>query len=153
MYPIYIRLTNFTSFRLHQRTLGSDLAQQLHGIEDFGREVTRYEREVRQALLREEANRRSLIADVERAYEQLTGADALSTAEALEALSTLRMAVLCGLTEELRIDLDPERLLTDSFQIQPGHLQARIGAVLDPDQRDASRARLLRDSHGLKGAD
>ena len=61
------------------------------------------------------------------------------------------LAMLCGLSPELGYDLDPERLLTDSFQIQPGHLQARIGAELDPGQRDASRARLLRDSLGLKG--
>ncbi|MBC8330328.1 MAG: hypothetical protein ISR76_03165 [Planctomycetes bacterium] len=135
----------------NQRTLGTDLGQQLHVIEDFGGEVTRYEREVRQALLRDDANRRALIADVERAYLQLNDAEGLSTAEALEALSTLRLAMLCGLSPELGYDLDPERLLTDSFQIQPGHLQARIGAELDPGQRDASRARLLRDSLGLKG--
>ncbi len=133
----------------NQRTLGSDLSQQLHVIEDFGREVTRYEREVRQALLREEANRRGLAEDLERAHSQLKESEGISTAEALEALSTLRLGVLSGLAEDLGVALDPVRLLTDSFQIQPGHLQARIGLELDPDQRDASRARLLRDSLGL----
>lgn len=134
----------------NQRTLGSDVAQQIQAVDEFGHEVASYEREVRQALLREEASRRGLAADVERAHRLLAEAQGISTEEALEALSTLRLAVLGGLAAELHIGLDPGKLLTNSFQIQPGHLQARIGLALEPAARDASRARLLRESLGLQ---
>ncbi len=133
----------------NQRTLGTDLAAQLQQVEEFGLQVASYEREVRRAMLREETGRRGFLADVESAYTSLREEPGIATSEALKMLSTLRLAQLTGVGKELGIDLDPVVLLTDSFQIQPGHLQARIGAELDPDQRDASRAKLLRRSLGL----
>ena len=133
----------------NQRTLGSDLGQQIGAVADFGRQVATYERDVRQALLREDGNRRGLMEDVEKSFQLLQGSPELSTGQALEALSTLRLAALGGLTEEMPGELEPDALLRNSFQLQPGHVQARIGMELGPSERDASRARMLRDSLGI----
>ena len=73
----------------------------------------------------------------------------ITTAQALGALSTLRLASLGGLLGKAGIDFTAEQLLIQSFCLQPGHLQARIGAEMDPIHRDSYRATLLRDSLGI----
>jgi protein arginine kinase len=133
----------------NQRTLGSDWNSQVEAVQNFGQEVARYERETRRALLREPGPKQLLIEDFERAYEVLAKSEAISTAQALDALSILRLAVHSGLAEEMGVSLDAQLLLLNSFQLQPGHLQARIGAELPPEARDASRAHLLRESLNL----
>ncbi|HEX9792782.1 MAG TPA: hypothetical protein VGC54_02255 [Planctomycetota bacterium] len=134
----------------NQRTLGSDVQKQIQDVSDYARQVSSYEREVREALLGEEGNRRALREDVRRAWNNLAGSEKLSTAEALDSLSTLRLAAMGGLDTELELVLDGDEVLVQCFQLQPGHLQARIGTELDPEQRDRSRARLLRESLGIE---
>ncbi len=134
----------------NQRTLGTDVSAQIRAVAEFGTLVSKYERDVRSALLGEEGNRRALKEDVAKAFQVLQESPALSTAQALDALSTLRLAALGGVVEEvLGRPFTPADLLRQSFQLQPGHLQARIGAALDPADRDSSRATLLRDALGI----
>ena len=130
----------------NQRTLGTDWSSQLEAVQGFGQEVARYERETRRALLREAGPRKLLEEDFGRAHQVLAESEALTTAQALDALSVLRLAVHCGLADELGFSLDSHLMLLNSFQLQPGHLQARVGSELPPEARDASRARLLRES-------
>lgn len=137
----------------NQRTLGSDLGEQVQAVTDYGRQVTEYERKIRRVLTDEPSNRRTLGEDVRRAWRLLAESRRLSTIQALECLSTLRLGALGGLLEELGLEIDPSRLLAQFFQIQPGHLQARIGAELEPEARDQSRARLLREALGVPHQD
>lgn len=129
----------------NQRTLGSDPRSQVEAVAEYGRSVARFERDVRTALLQEVGNRRTLREDVQRAWRRIAGATRLTTGEALDAISLLRLGALGGLLEELELPMDPGALLLATFRVQPGHLQARVGAELGPAQRDASRARLLRE--------
>ncbi|TAH38658.1 MAG: hypothetical protein EYC70_04625 [Planctomycetota bacterium] len=133
----------------NQRTLGTDVTEQMQAVADFGRQVAEYERKIRGVLLNEPSNRRTLGEDVQRAWRVLADSRRLTTIQALEALSTLRLAALGGADAELGLELNPSRVLWQFFQMQPGHLQARVGAELDPDARDQSRARLLREALGI----
>ncbi len=132
----------------NQRTLGTTVEVQIQQVASFASEIISRERANRHALVSESARAESLLQDVERSYQTLRESDSLSTAAALEALSLLRLAALAELDSSLKIP-DPHLLLKNSFQIQPGHLQARIGVPLDPEERDAARARLLRTALGL----
>ncbi len=133
----------------NQKTLGGDLASQLKGVRDFGLQVVAYEGKTRDEILGSEASRRSLLRDVEQAYTRLQESGKITTAQALGALSTLRLASLGGLLGKAGIEFTAEQLLIQSFCLQPGHLQARIGAEMDPIHRDSYRATLLRDSLGI----
>lgn len=133
----------------NQRTLGSDVASQVQAVADFGRQVAGFERQVRRALVADAAGRAALREDASRAWKVLHESPRLTTVQALESLSVLRLAVLGGLGEELGLELDDHGLLVQSFQLQPGHLQARIGSELEPEARDQYRARLLREALGI----
>jgi len=133
----------------NQRTLGGNVMGQIQQVEEFGREVAGYERQTRQSLVAHEAGCRNLQADVLRCYDDLVAAEGLTTGQALGALSTLRLACLAEVLEEKGVHLEEHDLLLNSFQIQPGHLQARVGSELPPEQRDASRAELLRSALSL----
>jgi protein arginine kinase len=133
----------------NQRTLGPSCEEQWQEVHRFGLEVTRFEQEVRGKILADEVSTRTLTDDIQKAYSILRDSTRLTTAQALEALSMLRLAALGGLFGELGVAFTSEQLLTQSFQLQPGHLQARIGSEMDPVTRDCSRATLLREALGI----
>jgi protein arginine kinase len=128
----------------NQVTLGTTSAAQAERVTEFGLGVAAFERRVRQHAREDASARRELIGEVERAHARLQEAPALTTAEALDALSTIRLAALAGLAEEIGHGYDPHAVLQQMFQLQPGHLQARLGRDMDPGERDAVRAGLLR---------
>ena len=136
----------------NQRTLGIPEEDQLRQVRQFGLEVTRFEQEVRTQILKDEASTRSLTSDIQSAYDILHTSARLTTSQALDALSMLRLAALGGLFGNLGVTFTSEQLLSQAFQLQPGHLQARIGSELDPITRDCSRAELLRKALGIKVA-
>lgn len=133
----------------NQRTLGEEVLAQMEAVRDFGTKVAKYERDVRAALLKEDGNRRVLDEDVRKAWQALADSKEMTTGQALEALSTLRLAALGGVASDLGLDCNSAELLNLTFQVQRGHLQARIGSELDASQRDSSRARLLREALGI----
>jgi protein arginine kinase len=137
----------------NQRTLGLSTSDQLQQIADFGRQVSRYERETREQINKTVDLRQALIEDAQAAWQLFGQAPRISTTEALNGLNDLRLLLLCGLGPELATELMPtaQDALSLSFQIQPGHLQARFGLALDVERRDISRAQLLR--RGLKISD
>jgi protein arginine kinase len=130
----------------NQRTLGLSTADQLKQISDFGRQVSRYERETREQLLKSVDLRQALLEDASKAWKLFGESEQISTTQALSGLSDLRLLLLCGLGEELGAKSLPsaQDALRLCFQIQPGHLQARFGLALDAQRRDISRAQLLR---------
>lgn len=136
----------------NQRTLGPSEREQVGQIVQFGRDIARYERDVRKRLHDDTGKRRELIETAQGAWRALSDSEHLSSAQALQALSTLRLAVLCELGDQIECDppLHAHTLLELSFQLQPGHLQARFGAAMTPEQRDASRAQVLRKGLGIR---
>jgi len=131
----------------NQRTLGEETTSQMEAVAAYGREIVRYERSTRRRLLAEEGTRRALLEDVRTALSLLQDSTRLTTAEALDALSTLRLGVLTGLLGEASaIDFAALMVLQQMFSLQPGHLQARMGKEMDPVSRDRARASLVRES-------
>jgi protein arginine kinase len=113
--------------------------------EDIRRDVAKavlrivaWERDVRQELY--DGNRLQLEDRVQRGLGVLERARCLSTEEALDNLSQLRVGIHLGLIR----DLDLERLNRILLLCQPGHLQQRHGQVLEPADRDRLRAELVR---------
>jgi protein arginine kinase len=133
----------------NQRTLGTSSAAQIQAVTEFGKEVAKYERKTREQFQSDASARSELLADVAKAHARLCEAPTLTTAEALEALSTRRLASLAGLAEATGHSYDARALLQQMFQLQPGHLQARLGREMPPGDRDRTRAELLRSALDL----
>lgn len=101
--------------------------------------VIGYERSARQKLLE---HRSEVIEDkVHRAIGVLTHARLLSTEEAMDHLSMIRLGIVAGLLTELEQQPINHLLL----MVQPGHLQMLCGRVLSQAERRIERARLVRD--------
>lgn len=133
----------------NQSTLGTSSAQQILQVTRYGLDVTKYERRYRDSFREDPAARAELLGEVAQAHARLSEAVALTTAEALDALSTLRLAALCGLAEETGHAYDARALLQQMFRLQPGHLQARLGREMEPSERDRARAEQLRGALDL----
>ncbi|MDP7062078.1 MAG: hypothetical protein QF489_03980 [Planctomycetota bacterium] len=133
----------------NQRTMGVTAKVQLKAVADFAREVSTYERETREQFRGEGDANSILCEDLVAALDLLRLAETLTTAQALDALSVLRLGTLLEMTSSLGFECSPERLLCLSFKLQPGHLQARSGTEMTPEQRDVARAGLLRAELGF----
>lgn len=101
------------------------------------------------ALVRHEMHARSRLRErqptrvldhVSRAVGLLTHAHYVSSREAAELLSALRLGVEMDVLENLTIARLNELMLL----IQPGHMQMAVGRPLGPDERDERRARTVR---------
>lgn len=134
----------------NQRTLGQSSSDQLKAVADFGQEVSDYERRTREAFRKEEGSGAVLREDLQRALDAVKDSPALTTAEALNALSTLRLGSLLEATDALGFACSAERLLSLSFKLQPGHLQAYTGKEMTPEQRDVARAGYVRRELGFQ---
>ena len=87
-----------------------------------------------------ESNRQILFDKIGRAYGTLRHSHVLNSADAMDSLSLMRLAVDFGfLPEKCRAVVDAHFI-----SCQPGHIQHHAGDVVDPDERDIMRAELLR---------
>jgi protein arginine kinase len=116
-------------------------------LEDLARVIPRiadYERRSRDLWLQQD---RLLLEDrVFRALGVLQGARKIPSEETLDLLSAVRMGVGLGIVRG--VDLD--RLNEIFLQCLPAHLQKRAGAEMSEADRDAARAKLVREK--LAGA-
>ncbi|HHI81253.1 MAG TPA: ATP--guanido phosphotransferase [Planctomycetes bacterium] len=122
----------------NQRTLGASEGELIQSLENAVHTMIRWERKLR-ADLGENAN--FLKDRVYRALGVLSSAHILSSSEALDLLSMLRLGRfydLPGLPS--RATWNRLFLLT-----QPGHLMENAGQELDPGERDFARAALVRE--------
>ena len=126
----------------NQVTLGRSEAEILRDIQQIAPQILDFERKVRQTLA--EGKRRSLEDRVHRAFALLRGARSISSDEAIGHLSAVRLGINLDLIPELDLAA-VNRLL---ILTQPGHLQARLGKELSPEERDFERAKLLRSALG-----
>lgn len=127
----------------NQVTLGRDETQLAAELTDLVAAIVRFERRVREALLKEQ---RAALADrVARSLGMLRSARFMTTDNALSHLSNLRLGAYLGLWPNGSAAL-VNRL---RVQIQRGHLQAlhareAPAELAEPSERDRLRAGLLR---------
>jgi protein arginine kinase len=122
----------------NQVTLGKSEAQILEEIHSVIPQIIRYEREARNAWLRD--NRQGLQDKVSRAFGTLCSATMMTSEETMELLSYVRLGVNVQLVGDLTIPTINELFI----QTQPAHLQKLVGMSLDGEERNTARARYLR---------
>ena len=121
-----------------QNTLGEREEEIIARLQKVIEQIIEHERNARLKLLEERAP--TVYDQVGRAYAVLRHAHIIASKEALNLLSMLRLGADLGYFP------DGTRSVIDVLftEIQPAHLQITSGRKLDPDQRDAMRAEILR---------
>ena len=123
----------------NQITLGRREDEIIAHLEQIVLELIEHENNARQRLMHEKA---IVVEDhVARAIGILSNAYLVSSGEALNLLSTLRLGLDLGVVKEFsHKDLD-----TLFISIQPAHLQKLENKSLQPEERDVVRAEMLRE--------
>ena len=86
------------------------------------------------------SNSNFLLNNIGRAYGTLKYSYSISTKEALNSLSMIRLGINIGVIKSIDID----KLNYLFILVQPAHLQEKVKQILTSDQRDIIRAELLR---------
>ncbi len=129
----------------NQSTLGESEIQIIEKLETVIRQIIFHEKNSRQKTV--EKNKNFLMNHVGRAYGVLKHSYIISSHEALNSLSALRLGVDMGMFSSLDIHTVNELFVL----VQPGHLQKYAGKQIeDSAGRDVLRASLIRER--LKGA-
>lgn len=126
----------------NQITLGDSEENMINNLNHIVLEIIEHERNARIRLLE---NREHVVYDhIGRAQGILTRAHVLTSKEALDLLSGLRLGVELGIITHINYHV------IDDLQLQtrPGHLQKLEGRKLGPEERDIARARLVRERIG-----
>lgn len=124
----------------NQMTLGDDEPSIVTNIDQVAREVVEHELNARGVLMEK---KKIMVEDqVGRAYGILANAHLLSSKEALDLLSSLRLGIDLGIVKKVgRSEVDELLML-----VQAGHLQKLEGRSLNPKGRDKCRAKRIRDA-------
>lgn len=123
----------------NQVTLGKKESDIVLSIKTIGYQIIEQERLLRKELLKKNSNK--LEDKIMRSYGTLRFAKILSSDEALQRLSDLRLGIDLGLIKELsEIDIN-EMMLS----IQPGSIQQNSDKLLKPYERDIARALYVRN--------
>lgn len=123
----------------NQVSLGLSEQEILHHLAGIARQVIQQERNARQHLL--QRGRWQLEDRVWRAYGTLAHARVMSSNEAMQLLSDVRL----GIDLELIDGVDGRILQELLVSIRPAHLQAILGKDTEAHDRDVYRASLIRD--------
>ena len=119
-------------------TLGRAEEEIVNHLESLTRQVMDKERQARDFIL--SRDRQRLEDRVYRAYGILAHAWVMTTHEAMQLLSDVRLGIDLGLIKGLEPKILQELLVT----IRPAHLQMLIGRELQAPERDVHRAALIR---------
>jgi protein arginine kinase len=130
----------------NQVTLGKSEQGILNEIHSVIPQIITYERQARQSWLRD--NRQGLQDKVSRAHGTLCSATMMTSEETMELLSFVRLGINLGLVGDVTIPTVNELFI----HTQPAHLQKLMGAALDGEERNAARARYLRNRLREAGA-
>lgn len=123
----------------NQVTLGKSEEDIISSLEKVIKQIIGHERNARKLLIKN--NLRQVEDRVGRAYGVLRNARIITSKEAIELLSTLRMGVDLGILPSVnRQTINELFLLT-----QPAHLQKITGEKLTPEDRDVKRSNLIRE--------
>ena len=123
----------------NQVTLGKSETTIINDIRDVIPNIIAYERQARQTLTRE--NQPFILDRVKRALGTLRHATMMTSEETMDLLSNVRLGVNLGLIDDINISEVNELFI----HTQPAHLQKILGKELDSEERNAERARFLRN--------
>ena len=123
-------------------TLGLSEEDTVLGLESHVRKVLEFEKKAREVLLKKA---RSLLEDrIYRAHGLLKSARLVTSKEAMDLLSDVRMGVGLGIITDVNIARLNELLI----MIKPMHLQELHGRAMGPEERDKVRADYIRGTLG-----
>lgn len=127
----------------NQITLGQSEEETVEHLARFTDQILHSERQAREYLLEED--RRLTTSDwLFRSYGILSHARTITSQEAMELLSDLKLGVDLGVIDHS----DSEILKQLMVQIRSAHLQKMMGQALPVQERDRLRASLIRDTLG-----
>lgn len=125
----------------NQITLGQSEEETLEHLLRFTSQILHSERQAREYLLEKE--RRLTTEDwFYRSYGILQNARLLTSEEAMELLSSLKLGIDLGVIPQG----DPDQVKQLMVQIRAAHLQSIMGQPLPAQERDRLRASLIRDT-------
>lgn len=122
----------------NQITLGEREEEIIAGLENIVREIVEHEKNARARLV--ESKETKLKDHVGRSLGILSHVHLLSSKEALQLLSGLRLGIEMGILENIKRDVVDELMILT----QPAHLQKLEGKELNARERDEARASLVR---------
>ena len=128
----------------NQVTMGHSEEDIIDNIERIIKQLIGHEQNARQALF--EQNKPRIQDLIWRAYATLKNAHIITSKEAIDLLSSVRVGLDIGMLK----DLDIQTLNRIFIFIQPAHLQKIEGKALSPHERDIKRAELIRKELGKK---
>ena len=131
----------------NQITLGHSEEEIIAHLRNVTLQVLEQERSARERLL--ERGRLQLEDRVYRSYGILANARSMTSHEAMQRLSDLRL----GIDMQLVSGIEPRILQELLVMIRPAHLQKIMGEELDAPTRDQRRATLIRERLRFKGGD
>lgn len=123
----------------NQITLGHSEEEIVDHLRNVTMKVLEQERSAREHLL--QRGRLQLEDRVYRSYGILANARSMTSHEAMQRLSDLRLGIDLGLVK----GIEPRILQELLVMIRPAHLQKIMGEELDPPRRDERRAALIRE--------
>ncbi|XID90866.1 protein arginine kinase [Paenibacillaceae bacterium WGS1546] len=122
----------------NQITLGQSEQEIVENLFQVARQIIEHEKTARTKLLNE--SRLRVEDRIRRSYGVLTQAMIIDSKEASQRLSDIRLGAHLGLLGEA----DPQVLNELLVAMQPGNLQMTFGEPMSPEDRDRSRAELIR---------
>lgn len=123
----------------NQTTLGETENAMIGRLVQVVNELIRHEQNARARLM--DGKKTYVFDQIGRAFGVLVHACVLSSEEALDLLSALRLGVEFNIIRNLPlVRINEIMILT-----QPGHLQRISGNVLSPQERDEARARIVKE--------
>ncbi|MFO7814251.1 MAG: protein arginine kinase [Halanaerobiales bacterium] len=129
----------------NQITLGSKEEDIINNLDSVTKQVINQEKTSRNKLFNE---REVFIKDkILRSYGKLKYAYSISTNEAMELLSYVKLGMEMGIIEEI----DSLLLKRLFILIRPAHLQSLIGEEINSQERDIKRAELIQKELNVKG--
>ncbi|MGI6037377.1 MAG: protein arginine kinase, partial [Limnochordia bacterium] len=123
----------------NQVTLGLAEEEIINHLENITGQIIDQERRAREHLLT--VNKGALEDGIYRSYGILAYARRVSSQEAMEHLSKVRL----GIDLELIQGLEPQILQEILVMIRPAHLQRLVGKDMEAEERDYHRATLIRE--------
>ena len=120
----------------NQVTLGISEKEAIKNLHDIAFQLITQERNAREAMLKN----LSVLDTIYRAYGLLLYAKLLSNDECLKLLSELRFGVEMGIFDHIDFDTINHLMI----EVQPATLMKNIGKKLNPQDRDAIRAEVVR---------
>ncbi|WEK53840.1 MAG: protein arginine kinase [Candidatus Cohnella colombiensis] len=129
----------------NQITLGQSEQEIVENLQQVVKQLIDHERAARNKLLAESKLR--VMDRIRRSFGLLSQAVYMDSKEASQRLSDLRLGVHLGLMPEV----DEHTLNELLVSTQPGFLQQTFGEAMSPEERDQSRAQLIRSRLATHG--